>query len=181
MEKKYQLVAWTKNITDKENARLYVIPTVKHDLIESLLTEITICRNLQEKDGGYISLELARRFIRVYEQSAKFEILTGNIADAIRFLLQAADYCIQEDELNDDLNWVYYDTDLGNYCYFCGKLRNEFISYCEEALFLAHKYGLERILDEKTPERTLELYWEQTKEERDIERHLKETVLPLYR
>lgn len=174
MEKKYQLVAWTKNITDKENARLYVIPSVKHDLIEPFITEITKCRNQQEKDGGYISLKLARRFIRVYEQSARFEILTGNIADAIRFLLLAADYCIKEDELNDDLNWVYYDTDLGNYSYFCGKLRNEFISYCEEALSLAHKYGFEHILAEKMPKRTLELHWEQTAEGRDLERHLKE-------
>ena len=174
MEKKYQLVAWTKNITDKENARLYVIPSVKHDLIEPFITEVTKCRDQQEKGGGHICLKLARRFIRVYEQSARFEILTGNIADAIRFLLLAADYCIKEDELNDDLNWVYYDTDLGNYSYFCGKLRNVFISYCEEALSLAHKYGFEHILYEKTPKRILELYWEQTAERRDLERHMKE-------
>ena len=169
MEKKYQLVAWTKNITDKENARLYVIPSVKNDLIEPLITEVTECRNQMENDGGYISLELARRFIRVYDQSARLEILTGNIDDAIRFLLQAADYCIWE----DDFNWVYYDTDLGNYSLFCGELRHEFEWYCEEAISLAHKYGLEQILDEKMPERTLELYREHTKEERDLERHLK--------
>ena len=170
MEKKYQLVAWTKNITDKENARLYVIPSVKLDLIEPLITEITECRNHLEKDGGHISIELARRFIKVYEQSARLEILTGNIAQAIRFLLQAADYCIFED---CGVNWVYYDTDLGNYSYFCGKLRHEFFYYCEEALSLAHKYGLEQVLDEKSNKWTLEHYWEQTKEERDLERHLK--------
>ena len=173
MEKKYQLVAWTKNITDKENARLYVIPSVKHDLTEPFITEVTECRNQQEKDGGYVNTELARRFIKVYEQSARFEILTGNIADAIRFILQAADCCIEEDAWNDDLNWVYYDTDLGSYSYFCGKLRNEFIRYCEEALSLAHKYRFEQILEEDTPKRTLELYWEQTAEGRDLERHLK--------
>ena len=170
MEKKYQLVAMTKNITDKENARLYVVPSVKLDLIEPLIKEHAECRKQEEKDGGYISLELARRFIKVYEQSARLEILTGNIGDAIRFYLQAADYCIWE----DSFNWVYYDTDLGNYSYFCGKLRNEFISYCEEALSLAHKYGFEHILCEKTPKRILELYWEQTAERRDLERHMKE-------
>ena len=170
MEKKYQLVAWTKDITDKENARLYVIPSVKHDLLEPFITEVTECRKQQEEDSGYISLELARRFIRIYEQSARFEILTGNICDGIRFLLKAAYYCIEE----DDLNWVYYDTDLGNYSYFCGKLRDEFMRYCEEALSLAHKYRFEHILDEKTPKRTLEIYWEQTKEGRDLKRHLKE-------
>ena len=164
MEKKYQLVAWTKNITDKENARLYVVPSVKADLIEHLIKEVTECRKQQEKDGGYLSTKLARRFIRVYVQSARFEILTGNIADAIRFLLQAADYCIWE----DDLNWAYYDTDFCSYSCFCGKLRNEFVSYCEEALSLAYKYGFEHILDEKTPKRTMELYWEHTQLDRDF-------------
>ena len=166
MEKKYQLVAWTKNITDKENARLYVVPSVKLDLIEPLIREVTECRKQQEKDGGYLSSELARRFIRVYEQSARLEILTGNIDDAIRFFLQAANYCIWE----DDDNWVYYDTDLGSYIYFCGKLRNEFIWHCEKAISLARKYGLEYILEEKDPKRTMEHYWEQTQMERDLER-----------
>ena len=170
MEKKYQLVAWTKNITDKENARLYVVPSVKYDLIEPLIREVTECRKQQEKDGGHLSPRLARRFIRVYEQSARLEILTGNIDDAIRFFLQAANYCIWE----DDDNWVYYDTDLGSYSYFCGKLRYEFLWYCGKALSLARKYGFEYILEEKGPKRTMEHYWEQTQMERDLERHLKE-------
>ena len=171
MEKKYQLVAWTKNIADKENARLYVIPSVKHELTGPFITEVTRCRDLQEKDGGYLSIKLARRYIRVYEQSARFELLTGNICDAIRFLLQAADYCIMED---GGVNWVYYDTDLGNYSYYCGELRDEFMRFCKEALSLVHKYGFLQILDEKAPKRTLEIYWEQTKEGRDLKRHLKE-------
>ena len=170
MEKKYQLVAWTKNITDKENPRLYVVPSVKLDLIEPLIKEVTECRKQQKKDGGYISLKLARRFIRVYEQSARLEILTGNIDQAIRFLLQAANYCIWE----DDENWVYYDTDLGSYSYFCGELSREFILYCEKALSLARKYGYKRVLQEKSPKRTLKIYWEQTQEGRDLGRHLKE-------
>ncbi len=29
MGRKYQLVAWTQNITDKENARLYMIPSLE--------------------------------------------------------------------------------------------------------------------------------------------------------
>ena len=170
MEKKYQLVAWTKDIADKENARLYVVPSVELDLIEPLFTEVTECRRQQEKDGGYISLELARRFIRVYEQSARLDILTGNFDHAIRFLLQAADYCIWE----DSFNWAYYDTDLGSYFHFCGELRHEFVWYCEEAIALAKKHGLEHVLEEKRPKRTMELYQEHTQEERDLERHLKE-------
>ena len=170
MEKKYQLVAWTKNITDKENARVYVVPSVKLDLVEPLIKEVAECRKLQEKNGGHISIELARRLIRVYDQSARFEILTGNIDQAIRFFLQAADYCIRE----DDLNWFDYDTDLGSYSYFCGALSNEFVWYCEKALSLARKYGLEHILAEKNPKWTLNLYWEHTQEGRDLKRHLKE-------
>ena len=169
MEKKYQLVAWTKNITDKENARLYVTPSVKYDLIEPLIKEVTECRKQQKKDGGYIDIKLARRFIKVYDQSARLEILTGNIDEAIRFFLQAADYCIWE----DDFNWAYYDTDLGSYSYFCGALNNEFVYYCEKAISLARKYGFEYILKEKRPKRTLKLYREHTQEGRDLKRHLK--------
>ena len=164
MEKKYQLVAWTKNITDKENARLYVVPSVKLDLDEPLIKEVTECRKQQDKDGGHISTKLARRFIRVYEQSARLEILTGNIDEAIRFYLQAADYCIWE----DDLNWAYYDTDFCSYSCFCGALRHEFVWYCEKALSLAHKYGFELILNEERPKQTLELYWEHTQLDRDF-------------
>ena len=170
MEKKYQLVAWTKNITDKENARLYVVPSVKADLTEPLIKEVNECRKQEEKDGGYISLELARRFLRVYEQSARLEILTGNIDQAIRFFLQAADYCIWE----DSFNWVYYDTDLGSYSHFCGELRYEFTWYCEKALSLAREYGYEHVLKEKEPQRTLKLYLEDNQVERDLIRHLKE-------
>ena len=169
MEKKYQLVAWTKDITDKENARLYVVPSVKLDLIEPLIKEHADCRKQEEKDGGYISLELARRFIKVYEQSARLEILTGNIDDAIRFYLQAADYCIWE----DSFNWVYYDTDLGSYSHFCGELRHEFVWYCEEAIELARKHGFKHVLQEKKCKRTLELYREDSQEKHDLKRHLK--------
>ena len=164
MEKKYQLVAWTKDITDKENARLYVVPSVKYDLDEPLIKEVSECLKQQEKNGGYISTKLARRFIKVYEKSARLEILTGNIDQAIRFYLQAADYCIWE----DDLNWAYYDTDSCSYSCFCGALRHEFVWYCEKALSLAHKYGFELILKEERPKRTLNLYWEHTQLDRDF-------------
>ena len=170
MEKKYQLVAWTRNITDKDNARVYLVPSVKSDLIEPLAKELAECRKQEEEDGGYISIELARRFIKVYEQSARLEILTGNIDQAIRFFLKAADYCL----LEDYFNWVYYDTDLGSYSHFCGQLRHEFCWYCEKALSLASKYGREHTLEEERPKRTLDHYLENTQEQRDLKRHHKE-------
>ena len=170
MEKKYQLVAWTRNITDKENARLYVIPSVENDLLEPMITEVSQCRKQQKKAGGEISLKLARRFVRAYEQSARFDILTGHMDSAVRFLLKAADYCIYE----DDFNWNYWDTDLGSYSYFCGELRHEFVRLCEEAIALARKHRLEHILKETGPKRTISNYQEHTKEERDLKKYLRE-------
>lgn len=170
MEKKYQLVAWTRNSSDKENARLYVVPSVEIELLEPLITEVSECRKEQQKAGGFISLGLARRFIKVYEQSARLDMLTGHIDDAIRFFLLAADFCIDD----DDVNWVYDDTDLGHYSYFCGELRHEFERLCEEAISLAGKYGLEHVLKEEKPKRTLSQYYEHTQEERDLQNHLRE-------
>ena len=169
MEKKCQLVAWTRNITDKENARLYVIPSVENDLLEPLISEVSRCRKEEQKAGGEISLKLARRFVRAYERSAGFEMLTGHMDSAIRFLLKAADYCIYE----DDLNLNYWDTDLGHYSYFCGELRHEFVRLCEEAISLARKHGFEYVLKETAPKWTISLYLEHTQEERDLKRYLK--------
>jgi hypothetical protein len=44
----------------------------------------------------------------------------------------------------------------------------------KEALSLAYKYGFKHVLDERTLKRTLDYYWEQTAEKRDLKRHLKE-------
>ena len=140
MEKKYQLVAWTKNSSDKENARLHVTPAVELELLEPLITEARECHRLKAEADGHISPELARRFARLYEQSARLDILTGHIDYAIRFLLQAASYC---------------DADLGSYC-----------SFCEEAVCLAGKYGFEYILKEDKYRSTLDTYLEHTQEER---------------
>lgn len=170
MEKKYQLVAWTSSINDKENARLHVIPSVELDLHEPLIKELSRCQMLQDANDGHISLKLAIRFIKAYEQSARLDIRTGHIDCAIRFLLKAAEYCICE----DDLNWAYHDTDLGRYSHFCGELRYEFERFCKEAISLARKHGLRHILQEAGPKQIIELYLEHTQEERDLRRHLKE-------
>ena len=167
MEKKYQLVAWTSNVADEEKARLYMVPSVELELLEPLFAEVAECRKEQEKAGGYLSPKLARRFIRVYERSARLDILTGNIDHAIRFLLQAAEYCIHE----DSFNWAYYDTDLGSYSYFCGELRYKFEMLCEEAISLARKHGFEYVLKEKRPSQTLDTYLEHTQEERDLKHY----------
>ena len=170
MEKKYQLVAWTKNIADKENARLYMIPSLKKDVQASLIDNLAKIHIEEIKCSGYISTDLARRAIRTYRDMSRFEILTGNVGDGVRYLFVAAMYCIWE----DDDNWADYDTDLGSYSYFCGKLRHEFEILCEEAIALARKHNQEHIFQEDTSQRMLKIYMEHTQVERDLDRHLEE-------
>ena len=135
MEKKYQLVAWTRNITDPERARLYVVPSVQYELTGPYVQEVAECRREQERHKGHISLCLARRFVRAYEESARLEFLTGHLDDAVRFLFMAADYAHRRKEL-----------------------RNEFVGLCEEAISLGKKYGFEYIFTEEKPKMTLGRY-----------------------
>ena len=133
MEKKYELVAWTKNIADIENARLYVTDfELNWLLLRPYCEELSECRKEQEKNGGMISVGLARRFAKVYADSARVDVFMGNIDYAIRFYLVAAD--------------------------FCDGLPEEFLHYCEQALSLARKYRFEHILMEPKPARTVQLY-----------------------
>ena len=170
MERKYQLVVWTENITDNENARLYMIPSFECEVQAYLITDLTFIHQEEYKFHGPISLDLARRAVKAYENMSGFEILTGHPGDGIRYLFFAAKYCI----LEDDFNWVYYDTDLGNYSYFCGELRHEFVRLCEEGMRFAKKYRREDILQEMKPKHMLELYFEHTQEERDLNAYLME-------
>lgn len=170
MERKYQLVAWTQNITDNENARLYMIPSLECEVQADLITDLAFIHREEYKFNGPISLDLARRAIKAYENMSRFEILTGHPGDGIRYLFFAAKYCIME----DDLNWAYYDTDLGSYSYFCGELRHEFVRLCKEGIRLAKKYRREDILQEEKPRHMLELYFEHTQESRDLDMHLNE-------
>ena len=169
MERKYPLVAWTENITDNENARLYMIPSLESEVQANLVTDLTRIHREEYKFHGPISLDLARRAVRAYENMSRFEILSGHPGDGIRYLFFAAKYCIWEDEWN----WAYYDTDLGSYSYFCGELRHEFLRLCKEGMRLAKKHKREDILQEIKPKQMLELYYEHTQESRDLEQYLK--------
>ena len=172
MERKHQLVAWTQNVNDNENARLYMIPSLECEVLADLVTDLTFIHQEEYKFDGPISLNLARRAVRAYERMSGFEILAGHPGDGIRYLFFAARYCILEDEWN----WAYYDTDLGSYSYFCGELRHEFARLCEEGLRLAKKFRREDVLLERKPREMLELYYEHTQEDRDLCRHLKDVA-----
>ena len=160
MEKKYQLVAWTENICEVENARLRMIPSLESEVQASLISDLAMIHREEYKCHGVINIDLARRAIRAYEKRSRFEIFTGHHGDGIRYLFFAAKYCICE----DDCNWTCWDTDLGSYSYFCGELRHEFVRLCEEGLRLVKKYKREEILLERRPKQMLELYYEHTRE-----------------
>ena len=160
MEKKYQLVAWTENICELENARLRMIPSLESEVQASLISDLAMIHREENKCHGVINIDFARRAVRAYENMSRFEIFTGHHGDGIRYLFFAAKYCIWE----DDCNWTCWDTDLGSYSYFCGELRHEFVRLCEEGLRLVKKYKREDILLERRPKQMLELYYEHTRE-----------------
>jgi len=143
MEKKYQLVAWTANVTDQRNARLYMIPSLHHEMQEPYITGISRCYKELEQRSGSLSLYLASRFVKFFEQNARFMFLTGYYGDGLRYLCKAALYCVREDHSQ-----------------FCGKLRHEFIRLSEEAIAIARKYSLEEIFLEKDPEQMMDFYLE---------------------
>jgi hypothetical protein len=140
MEKNYQLVAWTRKITDRENARLYMIPSLECEVQADLVTDLTFIHQEEYKFDGPVSLDLARRAVRAYEKMSEFERLTGHPGDGIRYLFFAAGYCIREE------------------------LRDEFIRLCEEGIRLAKKSRREDILQETKPRLMLEIYREITKD-----------------
>ena len=173
MERKYQLVAWTENVSDIENARLYMIPSLECELQASLVSDLVFIHQEENKYHGHISMDLARRAIRAYENMSRFEILTGHLGCGLRYLFFAAKYCI----LEDDHNWAYYDTDFGSYSYFCGELRHEFVRLCEKGIRLAVKYRRKDVLQEQKPKRILKLYFEHTREERDFQEHFTDAAV----
>lgn len=140
MERKYQLVAWTENIADNADARLYMIPSLECEMQADLVTDLTFIHQEEYRFHGPVSLDLARRAIKAYENMARFEILTGHFGDGIRYLFFAAGYCASDS------------------C-FCEELSHEFARLCEEAIRLAGKYRREDVLREKKPRHMLGLYF----------------------
>ena len=167
-KKKYQLVAWTRNVEGMEDPEIRMIPSLHHQMQEDYFDEISRCQRKEE--AGCLDAKVARRFVKVYEENARFMFRTGYYSDGLRFLRMAMAYCIS----SDDHAWTFWDTDLGSYTYFCGKLREEFLRLAKEFIILAHKYGRWDILAEKKSKDLLEIFWEQTKEEGDLNAHLKE-------
>ena len=85
-EKKYQIVAWTRNTKDGE-VEVRMIPEVYHQAQEHLFNEIAECN--RKGDSAQ-----ARRVL-LLEQSGDFNLMTGHYGEGLRFLRSAALACFQ--------------------------------------------------------------------------------------
>ena len=95
MEKKYQLVAWTTNITDKESAKLQMIPSLESEIRASLISDLSDIHKEDYRCGYRISIGMARRAMLACEKLSRYYIFTGRYADGIRYLFFAAQYCVR--------------------------------------------------------------------------------------
>ena len=85
-EKRYQLVAWTRNV-GKGEVEVRMSPELHHQTQEHLFEGIAEC-NRKGKSG------MARK-ISLLEQSADFNLMTGHYGEGLRFLRSAALACFQ--------------------------------------------------------------------------------------
>ena len=138
MEKNYELVAWTRNISDAENARLVMIPSLECEVQADLIKDLGNIHREEYKYTDAISIALATKAIKTCENISGFKILTGNFGDGVRYLFFAAHYCVKANGLSDEL----------------GRL-------CEKAVVLAKKHNREDVLQEFKPQMILKLYFKQ--------------------
>lgn len=159
--KKYQLAAWTRNSGNGVEIRM--IPSLHHEMQESYIREIGRCHKMEE-EGRDVSM----RLMKAFEDNADFLFLTGHYGDGLRYIRKAALHCLD----SDDNAWCSWDTDLGSYMYFLGKLRDDFFRLCRRFIGLAEKYGRSDIFIEPESVHLMEIYNEQIQEDRDLRTHL---------
>lgn len=70
MVKKHELVAWTTNIADNENGRLYLAPSIEAEIRQALIDDLGAIHREEYSTQGVISTSLARRMLDIY-----FELL----------------------------------------------------------------------------------------------------------
>jgi hypothetical protein len=61
-----------------------MIPSLESEVQADLVRDLTFIHREEYKFHGHISLDLARRAIKAYENISRFEILTGHAGDGIR-------------------------------------------------------------------------------------------------
>jgi hypothetical protein len=85
-EKKYQIVAWTRNTKEGE-VEVRMIPEMHHQVQKHLFDGIAECN--RKGDSAQ-----ARRVL-LLEQSGDFNLMTGHYGEGLRFLRSAALACFQ--------------------------------------------------------------------------------------
>lgn len=90
MVKKHELVAWTTNIADNENGRLYLAPSIEAEIRQALIDDLGAIHREEYSTQGVISTSLARRAIKANENMA-------------RYLFFAARHCLKENNLRRKL------------------------------------------------------------------------------
>lgn len=162
-DKKYQLVAWTRNVKENDGPEVRMIPSLLHEMQEPYLAEIG---RLTHNGGS------AREMADAYERNADFLLKAGQYGEGIRFLRLAALQCIMDCDW--DMDWAGFDTELGRYDYFIGKTRGDFFRLYGKYRRMAVRYRRQDIFLEKESLKLEELYEGQTAYEMDLSRHLHE-------
>ena len=91
-DKKYELVAFTRNVTDPENTTLHMITELELELLRPTYDKIEELLKEEQLKQGIIDADLARKYIEVYEECARLEILLGHPKDGLHFLCRAREY-----------------------------------------------------------------------------------------
>ena len=140
MEKKYKLVAYTENVNDPEKARLYLLPSLDWEMQAPHFEAIAKCHVEQRKNNGVITVSLARKAVKAYEDNANFYFFTGHAGKGVRLTLKAAMYCINVKGSKRALS-------------------DEFIRLCEKAIKLANQYRRTDVLLEDASKEVLKHYF----------------------
>lgn len=93
-EKKYQIVAWTRNTKDGE-VEVRMIPEVHHQTQAHLFNGIAECNRKGDSAQG--------RRVLLLEQSGDFNLMTGHYGEGIRFIRAAALACFHSQARWDSL------------------------------------------------------------------------------
>ena len=91
-DKKYELVAFTRNVTDPENTTLHMIHELELELLRPTYDKIEELLKEKKRKQGIIDADLARKYIEVYEECARLEFLLGHPKDGRHFLCKAREY-----------------------------------------------------------------------------------------
>ncbi len=143
-EKKYQIVAWTRNTKDGE-VEVRMIPEVHHQAQAHLFNGIAECN--RKGDSAQ-----ARRVV-LLEQSGDFNLMTGHYGEGLRFLRAAALACLEPDS-----KWTVLNDESGSHPYFIGQTRWEFLRLYEKFHERVKKYCRPDILMEKESRLLEDLY-----------------------